>query len=76
MVITVLQWLRERGFRFTFQFLISPHSSYFLDQNSAIAAGTISGITINLKVLGIGNGLTVCSAMRTDDEQFIHCALA
>jgi len=33
-------------------------ASYFLDQNAAIAAGTLSGIPINLKVLGIGNGLT------------------
>jgi len=42
---------------------ISCHPSYFIDQNAAIAAGTISGIPINLKVLGIGNGLTVCSIM-------------
>ncbi|KAF9788629.1 serine carboxypeptidase [Thelephora terrestris] len=33
-------------------------ASYFLDQNAAIAAGTLSGIPINLQVLGIGNGLT------------------
>ncbi|CUA72246.1 hypothetical protein RSOLAG22IIIB_00911 [Rhizoctonia solani] len=33
-------------------------ASYFLDQNAAIAAGTITGIKINLKVLSIGNGLT------------------
>lgn len=33
-------------------------ASYFLDKNAAIAAGTISGITINLKVLGLGNVLT------------------
>ncbi|KAF9644244.1 alpha/beta-hydrolase [Thelephora ganbajun] len=33
-------------------------ASYFLDQNAAIAAGTLSGIPINLKTLGIGNGLT------------------
>ncbi|KAF9644836.1 serine carboxypeptidase [Thelephora ganbajun] len=33
-------------------------ASYFLDQNAAIAAGTLSGIPINLKALGIGNGLT------------------
>jgi hypothetical protein len=34
-------------------------SRYFLDQNAAISAGTVSGLPINLKLLGIGNGLTV-----------------
>ncbi|KAJ7779424.1 serine carboxypeptidase [Mycena maculata] len=33
-------------------------AAYFLSQNAAIAAGTISGITLNLKTLGIGDGLT------------------
>ncbi|QRW08929.1 Serine carboxypeptidase [Ceratobasidium sp. AG-Ba] len=33
-------------------------AAYILDQNAAIAAGTITGIKINLKVLSIGNGLT------------------
>ncbi|CAE6534156.1 unnamed protein product [Rhizoctonia solani] len=33
-------------------------ASYFIDQNAAIDAGTITGIKINLKVLSIGNGLT------------------
>ncbi|KAH8080720.1 serine carboxypeptidase [Cristinia sonorae] len=33
-------------------------SAYFLQQNAAIANGTVSGTTINLKTLGIGNGLT------------------
>jgi hypothetical protein len=32
---------------------------YFLQQNAAIRFGTLKGIPINLKVLGIGNGLTV-----------------
>jgi hypothetical protein len=32
---------------------------YFLQQNAAISYGTVEGVTINLKVLGIGNGLTV-----------------
>jgi len=32
---------------------------FFLAQNSAISAGTVSGLKLNLKVLGIGNGLTV-----------------
>ncbi|KAI0833548.1 serine carboxypeptidase [Trametes gibbosa] len=33
-------------------------SRYFLDQNAGIADGQVEGIPINLKVLGIGNGLT------------------
>ncbi|KAF7366175.1 Carboxypeptidase [Mycena venus] len=33
-------------------------ASYFLSQNAAIAAGTATGVTLNLKTLGIGNGLT------------------
>lgn len=33
--------------------------SYILTQNAKIAAGTLSGIPINLKVLGVGDGLTV-----------------
>ncbi|KAG8733178.1 hypothetical protein FRC11_008104 [Ceratobasidium sp. 423] len=33
-------------------------SAYFLSQNDAIDAGTITGIKINLKVLSIGNGMT------------------
>ncbi|KAG5350759.1 hypothetical protein C0989_009406 [Termitomyces sp. Mn162] len=32
---------------------------YFLSQNEAIDAGTILGSKLNLKVLGIGNGLTI-----------------
>lgn len=32
---------------------------YFLDQNDQIKKGTVKGEIINLKVLGIGNGLTV-----------------
>ncbi|KAF8480369.1 serine carboxypeptidase [Russula ochroleuca] len=31
---------------------------YFLEQNAAIESGTVEGVTINLKVLGIGNGIT------------------
>lgn len=38
---------------------IAIFCSYFLSQNAGIAAGTVSGITLNLKVLGIGDGLTV-----------------
>ena len=32
---------------------------YFLQQNAAIKHGTLKGVNINLKYLGIGNGLTV-----------------
>jgi hypothetical protein len=32
---------------------------YFLQQNDAIRYGTVKGEIINLKVLGIGDGLTV-----------------
>ena len=39
--------------------------SYFLKQNAAIRYGTVEGVTINLKVLGIGNGLTVRGSVRT-----------
>ncbi|KAJ7114342.1 serine carboxypeptidase [Mycena epipterygia] len=33
-------------------------AAYFLSQNTAIAAGKVSGQHLNLKTLGIGNGLT------------------
>ncbi|CAK5282297.1 unnamed protein product [Mycena citricolor] len=33
-------------------------AAYFLQQNKAIAAGTVKGLTLNLKTLGIGDGLT------------------
>ena len=32
---------------------------YFLQQNDAIRKGSVKGKIINLKILGIGNGLTV-----------------
>jgi hypothetical protein len=32
---------------------------YFLQQNDAIQKGSVKGKIINLKTLGIGNGLTV-----------------
>lgn len=34
-------------------------SSYILDQNTEIANGRIPGVKLNLKFLGIGNGITV-----------------
>ncbi|KAF8511482.1 serine carboxypeptidase [Hysterangium stoloniferum] len=33
-------------------------AAYFLQQNAAIASGSITGIPINLQVLGVGDGLT------------------
>ncbi|KAF9258401.1 serine carboxypeptidase [Marasmius fiardii PR-910] len=33
-------------------------AAYFLSQNAAIASGKITGIPLNLKVLGVGDGLT------------------
>ncbi|EIN08494.1 serine carboxypeptidase [Punctularia strigosozonata HHB-11173 SS5] len=33
-------------------------AAYFLDQNKAIANGTVTGTPINLKYLGVGDGLT------------------
>ncbi|KAF7342668.1 Carboxypeptidase [Mycena sanguinolenta] len=33
-------------------------AAYFLSQNAAITAGTVSGLHLNLKTLGIGDGLT------------------
>ncbi|RDB15219.1 Carboxypeptidase S1 [Hypsizygus marmoreus] len=33
-------------------------AAHFLAQNAAIAAGTVSGLNLNLKVLGVGDGLT------------------
>ena len=38
-------------------------AAYFLQQNAAIKAGTLTGTIINLKTLGIGNGLTVSHMM-------------
>jgi hypothetical protein len=35
------------------------NNRFFLSQNAAIAAGTVSGLKLNLKVLGVGDGLTV-----------------
>ncbi|PFH53266.1 hypothetical protein AMATHDRAFT_1338 [Amanita thiersii Skay4041] len=33
-------------------------AAYFLSQNAAIDAGTVSGLKLNLQVLGVGDGLT------------------
>ena len=39
--------------------LTPPFYRHILDQNAGIANGTVNGTVINLKYLGIGNGLTV-----------------
>jgi hypothetical protein len=39
--------------------LTASSCRYFLQQNDAIRRGSVTGGIINLKTLGIGNGLTV-----------------
>ena len=38
-------------------------AAYFLEQNAKVANGSVSGLPINLKVLGVGDGLTVCASL-------------
>ena len=40
----------------------SPLLSYLLEQNAGIANGSVSGTPINLKFLGVGDGLTVSAS--------------
>ena len=40
----------------------SPLPSYLLEQNAGIANGSVSGTPINLKFLGVGDGLTVSAS--------------
>ncbi|KAJ7089473.1 serine carboxypeptidase [Mycena epipterygia] len=47
---------------------------YFLSQNAAIAAGTISGITLNLKTLGIGDGLTASDPITQYPQYMVYAA--
>ena len=51
----------QRAFQDVVVFLVLTVTaySYFLEQNAAILDGTVEGVNINLKVLGIGNGITV-----------------
>jgi hypothetical protein len=42
-----------------FTSLTVRHRRYFLEQNTEIKNGKVKGEIINLKALGIGNGLTV-----------------
>ena len=39
-----------------------PLLSYLLEQNAGIANGSVSGTPINLKFLGVGDGLTVSAS--------------
>ena len=43
-------------------------AAYFLSQNVAIDARKITGVKLNLQVLGIGNGLTVCHMFCSDAQ--------
>lgn len=45
--------------------LFYPSLRYFLAQNAAIKKKKIEGIHINLKTLGIGNGLTVSCSFKS-----------
>ena len=38
-------------------------AAYFLQQNAAIQSGSVTGTVLNLKTLGIGNGLTASSIL-------------
>ncbi|KAJ7935823.1 alpha/beta-hydrolase [Mycena leptocephala] len=45
-------------------------AAYFLSQNTAISAGKVTGLHLNLKTLGIGNGLTVTPRQPTALSQY------
>jgi hypothetical protein len=64
----------QRGFHYVVLFMPLTLSAcrYFLQQNAAIRFGTLKGITINLKVLGVGNGLTV---WRSGMPRCLSCVL-
>ena len=49
----------SRKVRCDMSIALNVRCSYILSQNAAIASGKLSGIPINLKVLGVGDGLTV-----------------
>jgi len=56
---TALHSQRASHYGVVFTPLTVSACRYFLQQNAAIRFGTLKGISISLKVLGIGNGLTV-----------------
>ena len=58
-VIMVLRLQRTSHDVAIFKPLIGSACRYFLQQNDAIRYGTVQGEIIDLKVLGIGDGLTV-----------------
>jgi len=58
-VIMVLHLQRTSNDVIVFLPLTVTVCRYFLQQNDAIWSGTVNGKIINLKVLGIGDGLTV-----------------
>jgi hypothetical protein len=57
---TALHLQRASHYLLVFIPLTVSACRYFLQQNAAIQFGTLKALSINLKVLGIGNGLTVC----------------
>ncbi len=64
--------LLQRKFRATRPVSSADASSrYFLQQNAGIANGTVSGVPINLKVLGVGDGLTVSKVIREVEHDLI-----
>ena len=53
---------RERFFEISFTSPLVKYPniySYFLSQNAGIREGKMTGINLNLQVIGIGDGLTV-----------------
>ena len=48
-----------------FILLTVRHCRYFLEQNAEIKNGKVKGEIINLKALGIGNGITVWHSWMT-----------
>ena len=60
MVVIMVQRLRrESTFFQQYVSMLTSGQSHFLKQNAAIAGGSLTGVPINLKVLGVGNGITV-----------------
>lgn len=64
MVVTMARRLLRKSFSITESiYHVDAHimNRYFLEQNAGIANGTVEGITIPLKFLGVGDGITVSS---------------
>ena len=62
MVDTMALYLQSESYDVVVSTLLTSTRRYFLKQNDAIRKGSVKGEIINLKTLGIGNGITVrCS---------------